>query len=114
MVRPMSSRSSEPTAETSLSARRGFPLAIRLGFHAGPLPGEPGNATFATVAGTRVHYVDQGMGSAVVLVHGFGSSLEIWGQLIPELAREHRVVAVGFKGFRWTDRPEGGYSPLAQ
>ncbi len=110
----MSSRSSEPTAETSLSARRGFPLAIRLGFHAGPLPGEPADATFATVAGTRVHYVDQGTGPAVVLAHGFGSSLEIWDQLIPELAREHRVVALDLKGFGWTDRSEGDYSQLAQ
>src|SRR5258708_27307942 len=84
----MSSRSIEPTAETSLSARRGFPLAIRLGFHPGPLPGEPADATFATVAGTRVHYVDQGMGPAVVLVHGFCSSLEIWSQLVPELDRK--------------------------
>ncbi len=114
MFAPMSSRSIEPTAETSLSARRGFPLAIRLGFHPGPLPGEPADATFATVAGTRVHYVDQGMGPAVVLVHGFGSSLEIWSQLVPELAREHRVVALDLKGFGWTDRPEGDYSPLAQ
>ncbi len=110
----MNSRSVGPTAETSFSARRGFPLAIRLGFHAGPLPGEPADGTFVTVAGTRVHYVDQGIGPAVVLVHGFCSSLEIWNQLIPELVREHRVVALDLKGFGWTDRPEGDYSQLAQ
>jgi pimeloyl-ACP methyl ester carboxylesterase len=110
----MSSRSIEPAAETSPSAWRGFPLPIRLGFHVGPLPGEPADATFATVAGTRVHYVDQGIGPAVVLLHGFGSSLEIWDQVIPEIAREHRVVALDLKGFGWSDRPEGDYSPLAQ
>ncbi len=114
MVRRMSSPIREPTTETSLSARRGFPLAIRLGFHSGPLPGEPADATFATVAGARVHYVAQGTGSPVALVHGFGSSLEIWNELIPDLAREHRVVALDLKGFGWTDRPEGDYSTLAQ
>jgi pimeloyl-ACP methyl ester carboxylesterase len=85
-----------------------------LNFHCGQLPGEPADATFEVVAGARVHYVDRGSGEPVVLLHGFASSLEIWSHLISELAREHRVVAVDLKGFGWTDRPEGDYSPRAQ
>ncbi len=85
-----------------------------LGFHAGPLPGEPADATFATVAGTRLHYLDLGTGPAVVLLHGFASSLEVWSQLLPQLAREHRAVALDLKGFGWSDRPQGDYSPRAQ
>lgn len=86
----------------------------RLGFHAGPLPGEPTDAVFESVAGARVHYVDLGSGPPVVLLHGFASSVEIWSGLIPVLARRHRVIAVDLKGFGWTDRPEGDYSPGAQ
>ncbi len=78
------------------------------------MPGEPKTATYATVEGTRVRYVDTGKGSPVVLVHGFASSLETWSLVLPELAKEHRVIALDLKGFGWTDRPEGDYSPEAE
>jgi len=86
----------------------------RLDFHAGPLPDEPSDATFENVCGARVHYVDRGYGPAIVLLHGFASSLEIWRSIIPDLAQTHRVVAVDLKGFGWTDCPEGDYSQRAQ
>jgi pimeloyl-ACP methyl ester carboxylesterase len=88
-------------------------------FHQGPLPHEPkktawGPAHFVTIDGTRVHYVDVGEGPPVVLVHGFASSLNAWAGLIEALKKTHRVVALDLKGFGWTDRPEGDYSPRAQ
>ncbi len=55
-----------------------------------------------------------GEGPAVVLLHGFGSSLDMWRPLLPELAEDHRVLALDLKGFGWTDRPRGDYSPSAQ
>lgn len=85
-----------------------------LAFHRGPMPGEPAGATFETVEGARVRYVDVGTGPAVVLLHGFASSLETWEGLVPELAKDHRVLALDLKGFGWTDRPEGDYSPEAE
>jgi pimeloyl-ACP methyl ester carboxylesterase len=78
------------------------------------MPGEPKDATFAEVAGARVRYVDVGQGPAVVLLHGFASSLETWDLVIPALRSGHRVLALDLKGFGWTDRPPGDYSPLAQ
>lgn len=91
-------------------------LAGCLSFHEGPMPGEPSKATFAKVAGARVRYVDVGKGNGppVVLIHGFASSLDTWDLLIPQLEKTHRVVALDLKGFGWTDRPEGDYSPAAQ
>lgn len=83
-------------------------------FHAGPLPGAPKDATFATIDGVRMHYTDVGDGPPVVLIHGFGSSLEIWHQVVPQLASHHRVIAVDLKGFGWSSRPEGNYSPTEQ
>ncbi len=50
----------------------------------------------------------------VVLVHGFAASLESWAGVVPALAKTHRVIALDLKGFGWTDRPEGDYSPEAQ
>lgn len=86
-------------------------LAGCLSFHAGPLPGEPKTAQFAAVDDARLRFVDVGKGPPVVLIHGFASSLETWDLLIPELSKTHRVIALDLKGFGWSDRPEGDYSP---
>ncbi len=83
-------------------------------FHPGPLPGEPEDATFAKVNDTRVHYIDVGQGPPVVLVHGFAASLDTWKPIIPVLAKHHRVIALDLKGFGWSGRPSGDYSPEAE
>jgi pimeloyl-ACP methyl ester carboxylesterase len=92
-----------------------------LAHHRGPMPGEPKNATYVEVEGARVRYVDTADTDpavadkpVVVLVHGFASALETWGTVMPALAGEFRVIALDLKGFGWTDRPEGDYSPAAQ
>jgi pimeloyl-ACP methyl ester carboxylesterase len=84
-----------------------------MSFHQGPMPGEPKAATFANVDGVRVRYVDAGTGPTVVLIHGFASSLETWATVMQSFPG-HRVIALDLKGFGWTDRPEGDYSPEAQ
>lgn len=85
-----------------------------LGFHTGPMPGEPKDATFLQVEGARIRYVDRGQGPAVVLLHGFASSIENWLTVMPVLEQNHRVLAIDLKGFGWSDRPVGDYSPRAQ
>jgi pimeloyl-ACP methyl ester carboxylesterase len=94
-------------------------LSACLPYHPGALPGEPKKSSYGpdlykTVDGVRVHYVDVGEGSPVVLIHGFASSLGTWRDLVEVLKKNHRVVALDLKGFGWTDRPEGDYSPKAQ
>ena len=85
-----------------------------LHFHNGPRPGEPKDATYLQVEGTRVRYVDVGEGPAVVLLHGFASSIENWVTVMPRLVKDHRVIAIDLRGFGWTDRPVADYSPAAQ
>ncbi len=85
-----------------------------LHFHNGPMPGEPKDATYLQVEGTRVRYVDVGEGPAVVLLHGFASSIENWVTVMPQLVKDHRIIAIDMRGFGWTDRPVADYSPTAQ
>jgi len=83
-------------------------------FHAAALPGAPAGDSFAEVDGVHVHYRDVGAGPAVVLIHGYGGSLELWRPVQDALAAHHRVVALDLKGFGWTSRPPGDYSPATQ
>ncbi|HUM13753.1 MAG TPA: alpha/beta fold hydrolase [Myxococcaceae bacterium] len=70
--------------------------------------------SFATVEGIRLHFVEQGSGSPVVLLHGFASSLDVWNGVMPQLARRHRTVALDLRGFGSSDRSAGDYSPRGQ
>lgn len=113
-------------------------LAGCVSFHQGAMPGEPKNATFVEVEGARVRYLDtdpsageaaktiltddgnESIAAAskdkptVVMVHGFASSIENWAPVIPAVSKSYRVIAMDLKGFGWTDRPEGDYSPEAE
>jgi uncharacterized protein (TIGR04551 family) len=83
-------------------------------FHAGALPGAPAGATFVDVDGIHVRYREVGSGPAVVMIHGYGASLESWAAVAPTVGAHHRVIALDLKGFGWTSRPDGDYSPAAQ
>jgi len=58
--------------------------------------------------GVRIRYVDQGSGPAVVLVHGFTGDIErSWLNtgLLPDLARDYRVLALDLRGHGHSDKP---------
>lgn len=59
---------------------------------------------FETAAG-RLHYVDEGEGAAVVMVHGTPTWSFLYRNFIRELSRERRVIAVDNLGFGLSDKP---------
>ena len=61
---------------------------------------------YADLAGLRVRYVRRGGGPALILLHGLGSSIYTWADVIPALARDHDVVAVDLPGFGGSDIPD--------
>jgi pimeloyl-ACP methyl ester carboxylesterase len=87
-----------------------------LAFHPTTPPGAPKESAFATVDGVRlrVRAQGQGEGTAVLFLHGFASSLETWDLVQPVVARSRRTLAVDLKGFGYSARPAGDYSPPAQ
>jgi haloalkane dehalogenase len=68
----------------------------------------PFTPRYATVAGFRIHYVDEGPRDAapVVLLHGQPSWSYLYRKIIPVLsAAGHRVVAPDLVGFGRSDKP---------
>jgi len=61
--------------------------------------------------GIRMHYVTQGTGPLVVLLHGFPEFWYSWRHQIPFLAEHgYTVVAPDLRGYNDTDKPRTGYS----
>lgn len=63
---------------------------------------KPGSMEY--IDGYGIHYLDQGHGPAVLLIHGFGGHTYSYRELAPRLARDHRTVAVDLKGFGYSQR----------
>jgi haloalkane dehalogenase len=60
----------------------------------------------------RLHYVDEGAGDVVVLVHGTPTWSYEWRHAVAGLRGTHRVIALDHLGFGLSDRPAGaGYTP---
>lgn len=60
--------------------------------------------------GVQLHYLDQGAGEVVVLLHGLGSSGRDWENQIPEFSRHYRVIAPDLRGSGQSDKPRGPYT----
>ena len=58
----------------------------------------------ATINGTDLYFEERGSGPPLLLIHGNGASVRIWGRSIEDLAAAHRVIAYDRRGF---DRSSG-------
>src|ERR1700687_6074543 len=65
----------------------------------------------ATVDGVALHYLQEGSGTDLVLIHGLGADLTIWDADVAVFARHHRVLRPDGRGFGASDKPPGPYSP---
>jgi haloalkane dehalogenase len=55
--------------------------------------------------GLRMHYVDEGSGNPVLLLHGEPTWSFLYRKLIPPVARDARVIAPDYFGFGRSDKP---------
>lgn len=53
----------------------------------------------------RMHYIDEGVGTPIVFVHGTPTWSFLYRHLVARLAARHRVVAVDHLGFGLSDKP---------
>lgn len=63
----------------------------------------------------EIAYLDGGSGSAVVLLHGFGASKDLWTAVAKHLTPEYRVIALDIPGFGESSKlPSESYDAASQ
>lgn len=74
-------------------------------------PGETFDGTFpfdphfTTAPGFRMHYVDEGSGEPIILIHGEPTWSYLYRNFIPTLSRDFRVIAPDHMGFGKSESP---------
>ncbi|HVM86192.1 MAG TPA: alpha/beta hydrolase [Candidatus Binatia bacterium] len=64
--------------------------------------------------GATIHTRIGGQGPAVVLLHGFGDTGDMWAPLAADLARDHTVVVPDLRGMGLSSHPAEGYDKRTQ
>jgi pimeloyl-ACP methyl ester carboxylesterase len=62
----------------------------------------------AEVTGIRLHYLTDGHGPAVILLHGYTQTSRMWRPIIPLLAKNFTVIAPDLPGIGDSDIPKDG------
>ncbi|NER81355.1 MAG: alpha/beta hydrolase [Leptolyngbya sp. SIO1D8] len=60
---------------------------------------------FITIQNIRLHYVTQGSGPLMLLLHGFPEFWYAWRHQIPVFAEHYTVVALDLRGYNDSDKP---------
>src|SRR3546814_667234 len=79
---------------------------------------EPFPSSFQTAevpAGdATIHVRVGGKGPAVVLLHGYGETGDMWAPMAADLARDHLVIVPDLRGLGLSSKPPGGYDKKTQ
>jgi pimeloyl-ACP methyl ester carboxylesterase len=67
-----------------------------------------------TTSDTSFHVRVGGSGPAIILIHGFGDTGDMWGPLAAGLVRDHTVVVPDLRGMGLSSKPTGGYDKWTQ
>ena len=70
--------------------------------------------TVASADGTKIFARVGGKGPAVVLIHGFGDTGDMWGPMASKLAADHTVIIPDLRGMGLSSHPDGGYDKKTQ
>src|SRR3954453_13886104 len=70
---------------------------------------------FLDVDGVRLHYIEQGQGEPLALIHGNGTLIQDFtvNGLVDRLSERFRVIVFDRPGYGYSDRPRGLWTPRA-
>ncbi|MFC5742022.1 alpha/beta fold hydrolase [Dyella tabacisoli] len=92
-----------------LAAMISFPVSAQVT----PFPPSFRTQDIQTDAAT-LHVRVGGKGPAVVLLHGFGDTGDMWAPLAADLAHDHTVVVPDLRGMGLSSHPDSGYDKKTQ
>ncbi|MGK7922241.1 MAG: alpha/beta fold hydrolase [Trichodesmium sp.] len=64
------------------------------------------SSNFITANNINLHYVTQGSGPLILMLHGFPEFWYSWRHQIPEFAQNYQVVALDLRGYNQSDKPQ--------
>ena len=64
--------------------------------------------------GTTIHVRSAGTGPAVVLLHGYGETGDMWIPLATALMKDHQVIVPDLRGLGLSAKPAGGFDKKTQ
>jgi pimeloyl-ACP methyl ester carboxylesterase len=96
-------------ASAAIAAALAAPAVARVtpfpaGFHAQMIP----------TNGTALYVRVGGQGPAVVLLHGFGDTGDMWAPLAAILVKDHTVIVPDLRGMGLSEHPDAGYTKKNQ
>ncbi len=104
-----SSEHSRQAAEGDPAARLFLTAALPFKVPHGLFPVEH---RFMDLDGTRIHFVDEGSGETVLLLHGNPAWCFLYRKIIAALKRDFRCVAPDYPGYGMSEAPSGyGFTP---
>jgi pimeloyl-ACP methyl ester carboxylesterase len=65
---------------------------------------------YRIIHGYKRAFIHTGQGPAVLLIHGIGDCSNTWKHVLPQLARNHTIVAPDLLGHGQSDKPRADYS----
>lgn len=67
-----------------------------------------------TTNGATIHVRVGGDGPAVVLLHGYGETGDMWAPMARDLARDHKVIVPDLRGLGLSSKPQAGFDKKTQ
>jgi pimeloyl-ACP methyl ester carboxylesterase len=90
-------------------------LALSTGAWSGVQPFPPGFQTkMIETNGTSLYVRIGGKGPAVVMLHGFGDTGDMWAPIAAELSKDHTVIVPDLRGMGLSAHPDTGYTKKNQ
>lgn len=93
------------------TVRFALPISAAAGVH--PFPASFRSQEIAT-NGATIHVRVGGKGPAVVLLHGYAETGDMWAPMAADLARDHTVVVPDLRGLGLSSKPAGGFDKKTQ
>ncbi len=70
----------------------------------------PFQSKFVEILGSRIHYIDEGTGDAILFIHGNPTSSYLWRNILPYAIPHGRVIALDLIGMGKSDKPDIDYT----